>query len=254
VCSSDLGRRLPSLAQESRRVPIGIDERAFDPVLLDLFDRDQNLLVLGDGECGKTNLVRLIAQGLIERYSDEEIVFAVMDPRRGLRDLIPEAYLGGYASNSRVCAGLAAGVAKELEGRMPDEGDQAQLAEESHFDGPRVVVLVDDYDLLTAAGQQPLTPFLPFVPAGRDIGLHFVVTRRVAGASRGLYDPLIQAIREIGTTALLMSGDRSEGQLFPQVYAARQPTGRGKWIRRGDSVQLIQTALLEAPAKAARAT
>jgi S-DNA-T family DNA segregation ATPase FtsK/SpoIIIE len=247
-------RVLPAPAAEPRRVPIGIDERASEPVLLDLFDHDQNLLVLGDGKCGKTNLLRLIAGGLIDRYSPEEVVFAVMDPRRRLRGVVPEPYLGGYASNTRVCAGLASGVAKELEGRMPDEGDQADLAEESGFDGPHVVVLVDDYDLLTAAGQQPLAPFVPFVPAGRDIGLHFVVTHRVAGASRGLYDPLLQAIREIGASALLMSGERSEGQLFPRVYAAQQPPGRGKWIRRGEPAHLIQTALLEAPAPAARAT
>jgi S-DNA-T family DNA segregation ATPase FtsK/SpoIIIE len=247
-------RTLPAPVAEPRRVPIGIDERAFEPVLLDLFDHDQNLLVLGDGECGKTNLVRLIARGLIERYSAQEVVFAVMDPRRTLRDFVPEPYLGGYASNARVCAGLAAGVAKELEGRMPDEGDQADLSEESHFDGPHVVVLVDDYHLLTAAGQQPLNPFLPFIPAGRDIGLHFVVTLPVAGASRSLYDPLLQAVREIGTSALLMAGDRSEGQLFPRVYAAQQPAGRGKWIRRGEQAHLVQTALLEAPAGAAHAS
>ncbi|MDN3356857.1 type VII secretion protein EccCa [Actinomadura sp. DC4] len=246
-------RTLPATADEPLHVPIGIDERDFAPVLLDLFDQDQNLLVLGDGECGKTNLLRLIARGLVDRRSPEEVVFAVMDPRRRLRDLVPEPYLGGYASNARVCAGLAAGVAKELEGRMPDEGDQAGLAEENHFDGPHVVVLVDDYHLLTAAGQQPLAAFVPFVPAGRDIGLHFVVTLPVAGASRGLYDPLLQAVREIGTSALLMSGDRSEGQLFPRIYAARQPAGRGKWIRRGEPAHLIQTALLTAPAGAAHA-
>ena len=244
--------KLPPPAAEPRRVPIGIDERAFEPVMLDLFDQDQNLLVLGDGECGKTNLLRLITHSLIERYSPEEVVFAVMDPRRKLRDFVPEPYLGGYASNARVCAGLASGVANELDGRMPDEGDQAD-AEESHFDGPHVVVLVDDYHLLTAAGQQPLTPFLPFVPAGRDIGLHFVVTLPAAGASRGLYDPLLQAVREIGTSALLMSGDRSEGQLFPRVYADHQPPGRGKWIRRGEKAHLIQTALLEPQAGAAPA-
>jgi S-DNA-T family DNA segregation ATPase FtsK/SpoIIIE len=246
-------RALPGPDDEPRRVPIGIDERAFEPVLLDLFDHDQNLLVLGDGRCGKTNLLRLIVRGLTGRYSPEEVVFAVMDPRRRLRGVVPEPYLGGYASNTRVCAGLAAGVANEIEGRMPDEGDQAELAEAGHVDGPQVVVLVDDYDLLTAAGQQPLAPFVPFVPSGRDVGLHFVVTHRVAGASHGLYDPLLQAIREIGTSALLMSGERSEGQLFPRVYAEQQPPGRGKWIRRGEPAQLIQTALLAAPAAAAHA-
>jgi hypothetical protein len=43
--------------------------------------------------------------------------------------------------------------AKELEERMPDDGDQSALADEGRLDGPRIVVLVDDYDLLTTAGQ-----------------------------------------------------------------------------------------------------
>ncbi|MFC3996255.1 type VII secretion protein EccCa [Nocardiopsis sediminis] len=237
-------RTLPGPDREARLVPLGVDERALDPVLLDLFDRDQNLLVLGDGECGKTNLLRLVAKGLISRYSPQEVVFAVMDPRRTLHGLIPEPYLGGYASNSRVCAGLANGVAKELADRMPDEADP-EKAEAGALNGPRIVVLVDDYDVLTSAGQKPLTPFVPFVPNGRDIGLHFVVTRRVAGAARGVYDPLVQAMREIGTSAVLMSGDRSEGQLFPRVYANAQPAGRGRWIRRGESPRLMQTGLVD---------
>ncbi|GAA1982832.1 type VII secretion protein EccC [Nocardiopsis rhodophaea] len=247
-----LPRRLPAHTlprpdTQPRLVPIGVDERAHEPVLLDLFDHDQNLLVLGDGECGKTNLLRLVAGGLMARYSSSELVFAVMDPRRTLRDVVPDSYLGGYASSARVCAGLAGGVAKELEGRLPDETAAQQAdAGDGEIAGPRIVVLVDDYDVLTTAGQKPLAAFVPFVPSGRDIGLHFVVSRRVAGAGRGLYDPLVQSMREIGTSALLMSGDRGEGQLFPRIYANRQPPGRGRWIRRGESSpRLMQTAVLE---------
>ncbi|GAA4939282.1 type VII secretion protein EccC [Streptomonospora halophila] len=236
---------LPGPETEPTQVPIGVDEQGLEPVLLDLFDRDQNLLVLGDGECGKTNLLRLVAEGLIARYPSDQVVFAVMDPRRTLRNVIPEAYLGGYASNARMCQGLAGGVAKELEGRMPDDADP-DSADTGTLGGPRIVVLVDDYDLLTTAGQKPLTPFVPFVSNGRDIGLHFVLGRRVAGAGRGLYDPLVQAMRETGASSLLMSGDRSEGQLFPKIYANYQPPGRGRWIRRGRSPRLMQTAILDA--------
>jgi hypothetical protein len=64
---------------------------------------------------------------------------------------------------------------------MPEAvADTQALVDGGWFDGPRVVVLVDDYDMLTAAGQQPPAPFLPYVPSARDIGLHFVVARRVA--------------------------------------------------------------------------
>jgi DNA segregation ATPase FtsK/SpoIIIE, S-DNA-T family len=237
---------LPGVREAPRLVPLGVDETSLRPLLLDLFDRDQHLLVLGDGECGKTNLLRLVARGLADRFDTEELVFAVMDPRRGLRDAVGEGHLGGYAGNGKVCGGLAAGIAKELDKRMPEAvDDQRALADGGWFTGPRIVVLVDDYDMLTAAGQQPLAPFLPYVPSARDIGLHFVVARRVAGAARALYDPFLQALRESGTSGLVMAGDRGEGQLFPGVYAGAQPPGRGLWVRRGEPVRLVQTALAE---------
>ncbi|MFI5830723.1 type VII secretion protein EccCa [Streptomyces sp. NPDC051578] len=233
---------LPGPAAEPKRVPIGLDQQALAPVLVDLFGHDQHLLVLGDSECGKTNLLATIAGGLIERYNEEELVFAVMDPRRGLRGVVPEEFNGGYAYNAKLCAGLSAGIATELERRMPDDTAPLEDLEPGSWGGgPRIVVLVDDYDVLTTAGQSPLAPFLPYVPSAADIGLHFVLTRRVAGASRGMYEPLVQGLRESGASALVMAGDRSEGQLLPGVYASQQPAGRGVLVRRGQSSRLIQT-------------
>ncbi|MFE9623102.1 type VII secretion protein EccCa [Streptomyces sp. NPDC006527] len=234
-------RLLPGPAAEPRRVPIGLDQTHLAPVLLDLFHHDQHLLVMGDSECGKTNLLKVIAQGLIERYGDEELVFGIMDPRRGLRGAVPEEYRGGYAYNAKLAGGLAAGIATELDKRLPDESADGSDLEPGSFSGPRIVILVDDYDVLTTAGQQPLAPFLPYIPSAQDIGLHFVLTRRVAGASRGLYEPLLMGLRESGAAALVMAGDRSEGQLFSGVYASQQPPGRGLLVRRGEPNRLIQT-------------
>ncbi|MER6304905.1 type VII secretion protein EccCa [Streptomyces sp. NPDC001657] len=235
-------RLLPGPVAEPQRVPIGVDQTALEPVLLDLFQHDQHLLVMGDSECGKTNLLKTIASGLIERFSEDELVFAVMDPRRSLRGTVPEEFNGGYAYNAKLCAGLAAGIATELDKRLPDDSARLEDLEPGSWGGgPRIVVLVDDYDILTTAGQEPLAPFLPYIPSAVDIGLHFVLTRRVAGASRGIYEPLVQGLRESGSSALLMAGDRGEGQLFPGVYASWQPPGRGVLIRRGQPNRLIQT-------------
>lgn len=233
---------LPGRAAEPLRVPLGLDQSALAPVLLDLFQHDQHLLVLGDSECGKTNLLRTVAQGLVDRYGEDDLVFAVMDPRRSLRGVVPEEFNGGYAYNSKLCAGLSAGIATELEKRLPDENTRLEDLEPGSWGkGPRIVVLVDDYDVLTTAGQSPLAAFLPYIPSAVDIGLHFVLTRRVAGASRGMYEPLVQGLRESGASALVMTGDRSEGQLFPGVYASQQAPGRGVFIQRGRPNRLIQT-------------
>ncbi|MFD3824006.1 type VII secretion protein EccCa [Streptomyces sp. NPDC058625] len=236
--------RLPSPSAEPRRIPLGLDQDALAPVLLDLFGGDQHLLVLGDNECGKTNLLKLVVAGLVERHPDDELVFGVFDPRRGLRGVVPEPYRGGYAHNATLAAALSTGIAAELQKRMPETADpDAPETGEPAFRGPRIVILVDDYDILTTAGQQPLAPFLPYVSSAQDIGLHFVLARRTAGASRALYEPLLTTLRETGTTALVMTGDRTEGQLFPGLYASRQPPGRGTLVRRGRRHRLVQTAL-----------
>ncbi|MFC9931251.1 type VII secretion protein EccCa [Streptomyces sp. NPDC127190] len=235
--------RLPSSVAEPRAIPIGVDQETLSATVLDLFGADQHLLVLGDNECGKTNLLRLVSRSLIDRYNKDELVYGVFDPRRGLRGVIPEPYRGGYAHNAALSQALATGIATELAKRLPEAPDPDALTDEPSFTGPRIVILVDDYDILTAAGQQPLTPFLPYMASARDIGLHFVVTRRVAGASRALYEPFLTALRETGATALVMTGDRTEGQLFPGLYASAQPPGRGTLVRRGRRHQLIQTAL-----------
>ncbi|MCB5907927.1 type VII secretion protein EccCa [Streptomyces pinistramenti] len=242
--------RLPSAADEPRRIPLGLDQMALRPVLLDLFGADQHLLVFGDGECGKTNLLRQVTHRLIERYGDEELVFAVMDPRRGLHSLVPEEYRGGYAHNARLAGGLSAAIAQELEKRLPDDSVPPEVlaAGGASVTGPRIVVLVDDYDVLASAGAQPLGPFLPYLPSAADIGLHFVVTHRCAGAARALYEPFLMTLRESGASALVMAGDRGEGQLFPGVHPADQPAGRGTFVRRGERSRLIQTALAAPPA------
>ncbi|WP_267905286.1 type VII secretion protein EccCb [Streptomyces marianii] len=53
--------KLPPLTTEPKKTPIGVDQDTLAPVLLDLFETEQHLLILGDNECGKTNLLKLIA-------------------------------------------------------------------------------------------------------------------------------------------------------------------------------------------------
>ena len=243
---------LPDAIDEPAAVPIGLSESTLTPVLLDLFGRDQHLLVLGDGESGKTTLLRGIAQGLVQRMSSDELVLAVFDPRRGLTAIAGEDYIGGYAGNSKLAGGLSTAIASELANRMPDNvTDPNALSGTQWWEGPQIVLLVDDYDVLTAAGQAPLEAFVPYLPSARDIGLHVILCRPVAGASRGLWDPVVSLVRDSGASGIVLSGDRSEGQLFPGVYAKEYPRGRGVFVRRGDPRQTIQLAHFAGPPRAA---
>ncbi|QUG99929.1 type VII secretion protein EccCa [Saccharopolyspora erythraea] len=226
-------RELP--ATDRGTVALGRFENDFDAANLDLFGRDQHLLVLGDTGTGKTNLLKLVTSTLVGQYSAEEIVFAVFDPRHGLEGLVPEDHLGGYASNHALANQLAQAVSQELVKRgSPD-----------HPARPRIVLVIDDYDVLAASGSQPLAPFAPFLASGRDLGLHVVMTRRVMGAARGLFEPFTMGVRESGCLSLLMSGDRSEGQLFPGVRPTTLPPGRALLVRPGDRTRTVQTAFVD---------
>jgi DNA segregation ATPase FtsK/SpoIIIE, S-DNA-T family len=231
---------LPAATQHPEAVPVAVDETNLAPVLLDLFNHDDHLLVFGDTECGKTNLLTLIARGLVQRYAEDELVFGVVDPRRSLHGIVPDAYLGGYAHNPTLATGLANAIAQEMGNRVPND---PAAPRRTGRPTPRVVMLVDDYEVLTSAGGNVLVPLQPYLSQALDLSLHFVLARKVAGAARGLYDPVVQAIRESGATGIVMAGDRSEGQIFPGVYARAQPAGRGIWVRRGKPPTTIQTAL-----------
>jgi DNA segregation ATPase FtsK/SpoIIIE, S-DNA-T family len=97
--------------------------------------------------------------------------------------------------------------------------------------------------VLAASGSHPLAPLVPHLANARDVGLHVLMTRRVAGASRGLYEPFTLGVREAGCLTLVMSGDRTEGQLVGGVRAGTMPAGRAKLVRAGTPVRVVQTAL-----------
>ncbi|GAA3598180.1 type VII secretion protein EccC [Klugiella xanthotipulae] len=223
---------LPDIFDEPDAVPIGLRQDTMEPALLDLGGRDQHLLVLGDTESGKTTLLRHVMNGLIERHTPDELVIALMDPRGDLARACPDEYLGGHANNSIKAKELGASLAQELEKRQNGESSAAL----------RIVVMVDDYDILAPGGANPLEYLLPYLPSSRDLGLNVLLTRPVAGAARALYENTIQTLKDTGATGIILAGERSEGALWPGVHAAQAPPGRAKLVRRGQPTRLIQIA------------
>jgi DNA segregation ATPase FtsK/SpoIIIE, S-DNA-T family len=120
-----------------------------------------------------------------------------------------------------------------------------QLRNRSWWHGPELFVIVDDYDLVATVGNNPLSPLVELLPQATDIGLHLILTRRVGGASRALYEQVIQRMRELDTPVFLMSGKPEEGALVGTLKPSPQPAGRGTLVRRQDGQQLVQTAWIE---------
>ncbi|MFC0198514.1 type VII secretion protein EccCa [Microbacterium arthrosphaerae] len=223
---------LPDALDEPDEIPLGLRQDSMQTVALDLVTRDPHLLVLGDSRCGKTTALRGVVQGAIDRHSAEELVIGLMDARGELAGEIPDDYLGGHATSGKQARLLAESIASELEKRQADR----------NAGGPRILVIADDFDILAAGGTEPLRPLLPYLASARDLRLNVVVARPVAGASRAMFDLALQAVRDTGGTALVMSGDRAEGQLLPKLYAEPMIAGRGRLARRGERPTLVQVA------------
>jgi DNA segregation ATPase FtsK/SpoIIIE, S-DNA-T family len=83
---------------------------------------------------------------------------------------------------------------------------------------------------------------LEYFAQGRDIGLHVIITRRVGGAGRAMFDPVISRIRDLASPGILMSGPPDEGPLLGNIKPSIMPAGRGWLITRRSGAGLVQLA------------
>ncbi len=223
-------------------LPIGIAEADLRVVRLD-FAGEPHLVVFGDRECGKSSLLRSLAESITRRFAPEQARLVIIDYRRSLLGAVTTEHLIGYAGGAETAVPLIESVAGYMDKRRPGpDVTPAELADRSWWTGPECFVLVDDYDLVTGGPANPLTPLLEYLAQARDVGLHLVVTRRSGGAGRAAFEPVLQRLRELGTPGLVMSGEREEGPLVGSVRPSPQPPGRGWLVTRRDGTRLIQLA------------
>jgi S-DNA-T family DNA segregation ATPase FtsK/SpoIIIE len=235
---------LPAASQTGRRVPFGIDENELAPVMLD-FESDPHFVVFGDTECGKSNLLRLVSDGIVARHSPNEARLIFLDFRRSLLDTASTEHRIGYAASSTAANQLLKDIVGALNVRLPPADlTPDQLRSRSWWSGADLYLIVDDYDLVGTAQGNPLLPLVDLLPQARDIGLHVVMSRAMGGAGRSLYDPVVQRLKDMATPALIMSGSRDEGALFGDVRPKPLPVGRGQFVERRRGIRLVQTAFV----------
>lgn len=229
-------------------VPLGLDEQRLEPVWHD-FHQHPHLMVFGDTETGKTNLLRLLARAVVHRYPPQQARIMIADYRRDLYEWVPQATQLGYAVSESALAGLMASTAETLQGRLPGpEITPERLRKRDWWTGPELFVLVDDYELVGGGFGSPLEPLLDLLPQGAEIGLHLIVARSSSGASRMMFsDPVFRRLWELGTPGLLLSCSREEGAILGDVKPRVLPPGRAQLVTRRHLPLLLQTALLETP-------
>ncbi|MFE7465407.1 type VII secretion protein EccCa [Streptomyces sp. NPDC057499] len=233
-------------ARPERGVAFGIDENSLEPVFLDL-DRDPFFLVFGESESGKSNLLRLLIKQLAERYDGNTCKFFVIDNRRTLLDVTPATHLAEYVPMSDNMEHHVDALYDLMKRRTPSPDVTArELRSRSWWSGPTVYVVVDDYDLVSTSGGNPLGKLTEMLPFSRDVGVRFIIARSTAGAGRALYESFMQRITELGAQGLVLSGDPVEGDVLGNVRPRPMPPGRGVFVttrRRGNP--LVQSGLVD---------
>jgi S-DNA-T family DNA segregation ATPase FtsK/SpoIIIE len=214
-----------------REIPLDIGDADLRPVPLDLLARDaQHLYVCGDPRCGKTSFLRALMLAMTRVLSPGEVQFHLVDIRRSLLDAVPDGYVGGHAMTASAVEAVVQGLSKELSRRQPPPGaSRKDLAERRHIEGPELVLVVDDDDLVDASA---LSPLVPAVPVAWDLKFHVVLARRPAPPG---YDSLGSALAGQGAVGVEMS--EAERCLFVP-RPVHLPPGRAHLVVRGQPTLL----------------
>ncbi|MGH3374440.1 MAG: type VII secretion protein EccCa [Actinoallomurus sp.] len=226
------------------QVPLGVEETEIAPIWHD-FEESPHLIVVGDSESGKTNLLKLITRSVLRAYSPSEAKIMLVDFRRELHDVVPDEQRLGYAVAVDVLRQSVEGAARAMKNRVPSADiPLGRLKLRDWWEGPELFVVVDDYDLVaTSSTAHPFGALLDHLAQGTEIGLHLIVARSANGIGRALSDPLLRRLQEVNTPAVVLSCPPSEGPVFGNVKPKRLAAGRALHITRRRTVQ-IQTALL----------
>ena len=225
---------------------VGVDEKELAPVGLQP-DLEPHLLVFGDGGSGKSTVLRSYLREVVRTRTPQRAQIVVVDYRRALLGEVPEGQLLLYLTSATQALPALRDLAAYLEGRLPGpDVTPDQLRSRSWWTGAEVFVVVDDYDLVATPQGSPVQPLQPLMAQAHDTGLHVVVARRSGGASRAVYEPVLQSMRDLAMPALLLSGSPDEGPLVGGVRPTPAPPGRGRLVTRDRGVEVVQTAWTEA--------
>ena len=230
-------------------VAVGLRDTDLRAAHLDLLhSRDAHLLVLGDAGSGKTAALRTLTTALTQRHAPEELRVVVVDYRRTLLDAVPPAHLSLYCPSPPAAAQTLAAVAAKLAERLPGpDVTTAQLRAGTWWTGPRMLVLVDDHDLVATTAGDPLSALLELLPHGHDIGLHLLLARSAAAATGLAVQPVLRRLRDLGSPGLLLSGSAADGPLLHGTRPRDLPPGRALHVRRRHPPELLQLAWTPEP-------
>jgi S-DNA-T family DNA segregation ATPase FtsK/SpoIIIE len=165
----------------------------------------------------------------------------VVDPRGGLLHAMPEDFVLGHAFSPGVLAELVEGTTRAIAERMTTDTGPARPRD---WHGPRLFIVVDDYERVQEWEDDPFAPLLGFLAMGYELGVHLVVSSSATGAGQAMADPFLRGLHDAGAGALLLSCPPEEGDVLGGLRSGDLPPGRGVYRARGETT-VVQTAVAD---------
>ncbi|MCI2421600.1 type VII secretion protein EccCb [Saccharopolyspora sp. K220] len=184
ISESWTGDRLPELRRppefvsydelpeaEPNAIPIGIDSHG-EPVVLDLnSDHHRHLLIVGGRESGKSTVIRNALRGISAAYPAKEAMAMVVDYRREHHHaLLPDSHTLSYVRSPEDTRRDLKDFVAALRKRLPGADGKP-----TSWTGPKVFLVVDDFDLLLSTDLKMLSGLDELLPHDDKIDLHLVL-------------------------------------------------------------------------------
>jgi len=230
-------------APQVLKLDLGIEDFSLHLIALELNADTPHALIAGGPSSGRTNTLHTLLLMLATPQNRHARVVLV-DFRRTSRRLrrLPNVWL--YADSEEQLIATVETLKGELRQRMtefreelerlPDDSEQLPGAHMTP-----IVLMIDDYEQITALTRNPLNDLKEFLLQSRDLHLHLVVVGTPSDIMRS--DPITQQCRMF-RTGVILGGDVNDPQVLG-VRIADRPPGRGHLVRRNQR-NIVQVAHL----------
>ena len=220
-------------------VPFGISEIGLVPAVAD-FANSAHLLFTGRPECGLSSGLATVAQSVMRVYGPDQAQIFVVDPHNNLLRVVEGEHLGRYVHRQDQVRELGESLGALFAERMPtsDQTQEELAAGTRRWSGPDIFVLIDREETLAtwdtggfmAGTGYPLGALTPYIARGREVGLHLVVSRRIAQWGRTMANPMVGEMVKVKSPAIVMDGDPGEGPIIGDTKARPAGPGRGLYV------------------------
>lgn len=205
------------LQPERGMIPMGLDEETVEPVYFNL-EKNKHCLVMGQTQRGKTNVVKIILEHLLDHDTKNIAVFDSID--RGLSQYATEDEISYLETKDDILLWLSETeeICRTREAMYVEAVRQGQSA---NLDFSPMVFIVDGISrfqqTIDASIQDRMAMFMK---SYAHLGFHFIPSGNHNEFTKG-YDSLTSELKQVRHAVLLMK--KSEQNLIQLPYERQEP-------------------------------